>query len=57
MFGYLVSAFNLWAAYTAWYSDFQYGKPLAVICALLSLYIFLLQRDMDEANKIEKDDE
>ena len=57
MFNYGFSALNIWAAFNAWNMEAFYGKPLALLCLVISLLLFLQQRDIDEQNKLEKGDE
>jgi hypothetical protein len=57
MLNYLFSVGNIWAAFNAWNFESFYGKPLALLCLVISLLLFLQQRDIDEQNKLEKGDE
>jgi len=57
MINYGFSALNIWAAFNAWNMEAFYGKPLALLCLVISLLLFLQQRDIDEQNKLEKGDE
>jgi len=57
MINYGLSALNIWAAWSTWvnYSDYKYW---AILPLLISLTLFLQQRDKDEMeNFSEKDDE
>ena len=57
MINYGLSALNIWAAWSTWvnYPDYQY---FAIIPLIISLILFLQQRDIHEMNKpIEKEDE
>jgi hypothetical protein len=57
MINYFLSALNIWAGWSIWVNSEDY-KYFAIISFLLSLIVFLQQRDIEESNNFtEKEDE
>jgi len=57
MINYGLSALNIWAGWFIWVNGEDY-KYFAIISFLLSLMVFLQQRDIEESNNFtEKEDE
>jgi len=57
MINYGLSALNIWAAWSTWVNHEDY-KYFTILPLLISLMLFLQQRDIDEMkNFTEKDDE